>query len=61
MKKRLIEIEEVDLYFNKCICCGTDVGTKKVKIGNSNIEESFVMCNECRKELYNKLKENYEK
>lgn len=61
MKKRLVEIEEVDLYFNKCICCGTDVGTKKVKIGNSNIEESFVMCKECRKELYNKLKENYEK
>lgn len=61
MKKGLIEIEEIDLHFNKCICCGTDVGTKKVKIGNSNREEVFVLCKECRKELYNKLKENYEK
>ncbi|MDU1229897.1 MULTISPECIES: hypothetical protein [Clostridium] len=60
MKKGLIEIEEMDLYFNKCICCGTDAETKKVKIGNANREEVFVLCKDCRAELYNKLKEQFE-
>lgn len=58
--KRIIEIKEADLYFNKCVCCGTDTGTKKVVIGNSCRGESFVLCENCRIELYNKLKDNYE-
>ena len=60
MKNGLIEVEETDLYFNKCICCGTYIGTKKVKIGNANREEVFVLCKDCRTELYNKLKEQLE-
>lgn len=50
--KRIIEIKEADLYFNKCVCCGTDTRTKKVVIGNSCREESFVLCENCRIELY---------
>lgn len=60
MSKGLIKIEETDLYFNKCTCCGTDIGTKKVRIGNENREEAFVLCKDCRAELYNKLKEQFE-
>lgn len=60
MSKGLIKIEETDLYFNKCTCCGTDVETKKVKIGNLRRQEVFVLCKECRTKLYNKLKEQFE-
>ena len=65
MKKRLIEIEETDLYFNKCTCCGKSKDTKKVIIGNcfegKSLRPSFILCKACRIELYNKLKENYDK
>ena len=55
MKNGLIEVEETDLYFNKCTCCGTDIGTKKITLGSENKSESFALCKVCRENLYKKL------
>ncbi len=51
----MIKVEETDLYFNKCTCCGTNIGTKKITLGNENKNESFVLCKACRENLYKKL------
>lgn len=58
MKKRLIEIEETDKYFNECVCCGTKEGTKKVTIGNSKLTNSYVLCRSCRVYLHDELEES---
>ncbi|WP_294395675.1 hypothetical protein [uncultured Clostridium sp.] len=55
MKNGLIEVEETDLHFNKCICCGIDIGTKKITLGSENKNEYFVLCKACRENLYKKL------
>lgn len=57
---RLIEVKETDEFFNRCTCCRSEKDTKKIVIGDKRRTTSIVLCRDCRAELYNKLKNNFE-
>lgn len=55
MENGLIKVEDTDLFFKKCTCCGAEMETKKITLGSKNKSESFVLCKNCRESLYEKL------
>lgn len=58
MSNKFIEVVETEIYFNKCSCCKSEKETKKVVIGNALRTNAFVLCKECRADLYYKLEKS---